>query len=438
MNITRIAIEQNRTTWVLLFVLLFAGAQAYLNMPRAYDPGFIIRAAQVTTHFPGASPERVEELISDKIEKVIQEIPELDFVTSESRTGVSIVVANIKESYKDMRPIWDSLRRKVEGVNDLPDGIIGPIVNDEFGDVFGIVVAITGEGFDYAELKSYADTMRESLLHIADAAKVEIYGAQDERVFVEYDNARLAELNLSPSQLSQILSARNIVVPGGSVVAGRERIELEPTGNFESVADIRSTVIQIPGSQQVFQLQDIATIRRGYVDPASTLVRTGGHEALSLAISMREGGNNIKLGEDVLAKLDELNAGFPYGLELDIVNFSPLEVETKVNDFVGNLLQAIGVVAAVIIVFLGIRTGLVVSMLIPASMVMAMLVMSVFEIGLDQISLAALIIALGMLVDNGIVMSESILVRMEGGQSSVDAAVDSANELRVPLLTSSL
>lgn len=166
MNITRLAIENNRTTWVLLVVILFAGTQAYLSMPRAYDPGFIIRAAQVVTHFPGASPERVEALISDKIEKVVQEIPELDFVSSESRTGVSIIIVNIKESYTNMRPIWDSLRRKIEGVkNDLPSGVIGPIVNDEFGDIFGIVLALTGEGFSYAELKSYADNAREALLH---------------------------------------------------------------------------------------------------------------------------------------------------------------------------------------------------------------------------------------------------------------------------------
>ncbi|MEM7209805.1 MAG: efflux RND transporter permease subunit [Pseudomonadota bacterium] len=438
MNITRFAIEQNRTTLVLLFVIIFAGVQAYLNMPRAYDPGFIIRAAQVITYFPGASPERVEELVSDKIEKVIQEIPELDFVTSESRTGVSIVVANIKESYKNMRPIWDSLRRKIDAIDDLPDDVIGPIVNDEFGDVFGIVLGLTGEGVSYAELKSFADQARDEFLRIPDAAKVEIYGAQEERVFVEYNNARMAELNLSPTQLSQILSARNIVVPGGSITVANERIELEPTGNFQSVEDIGQTIIQLPGSSQVFYLDDIATVTRGYVDPSSTKVRVTGLPALSLAISMREGGNNIELGTQVIEVMTRLQNAFPYGLELEVVNFSPAEVETKVNDFVTNLGQAIGVVALVIIISLGIRTGLVVAALIPASMVFAILIMSLFEIGLDQISLAALIIALGMLVDNGIVMSENTLVRMKNGQDAIDAAVDSANELRIPLLTSSM
>ena len=438
MNITRFAIEQNRTTLILLLVILFAGVQAYISMPRAYDPGFIIRAAQVVTYFPGASPERVEELISDKIEKVIQEIPELDFVTSESRTGVSIVVANIKESYTNMRPIWDSLRRKIDGIDNLPDGAATPIVNDEFGDVFGIVIALTGEGFSYAELKDYADTARDEFLHIPDAAKVEIFGAQEERIFVEYNNARMAELNLSPNQLSQILSARNIVVPGGSIVLGNERIELEPTGNFQSIEDVAQTIIQIPGSKQVFYLSDIAKIRRAYIDPPSTKVRAAGLPALSLAISMREGGNNIELGRQVAALTEQLQNTLPHGVEFEMVNFSPVEVEEKVNSFVSNLIQAIGVVAAVIVLSLGLRTGLVVAVLIPSSMIMAILVMSIFDIGLDQISLAALIIALGMLVDNGIVMSENILVRMGNGQSKIEAAVDSATELRIPLLTSSL
>jgi len=437
-NITRLAIQNNRTTLVLLLVLLFAGVQAYLNMPRAYDPGFIIRAAQVITYFPGASPERVEQLVSDKLEKVVQEIPELDFVKSESRTGVSIVVANVKESYKEMRPIWDKLRRKIDAVGDLPDGVIGPIVNDEFGDVFGIVLTLTGEGFSYAELKQIADEARNEFLRIADAAKVEIHGAQEERIFVEYNNARLAELDLSPAQLMQALSSRNIVVPGGAITLGSERIELEPSGNFETVAEVRRTTIRLPGSEKVLYLEDIAEVKRGYVDPPTTRVRSSGAPALGLAISMREGGNNIVLGEQVRRVLTRLQNAYPIGVEFEVISFSPDEVENKVDSFVSNLVQAVAVVAAVMLFSLGLRTGLIVATLIPASMLAAMLVMSFFNIGLDQISLAALIIALGMLVDNGIVMSENIMVQMAAGKKPVEAAVDSAAELRIPLLTSSL
>jgi len=439
MNITRLAIDNNRTTLVLVVVLILLGMQAYKTIPRAYDPGFIIRAAQVITYFPGGSPERVEQLISDKIEKVVQELPELDFVKSESRTGVSIVTVNIKESYSDMRPIWDSLRRKVDKVtNDLPSGVIGPNVNDEFGDVFGVVMTLTGEGYSYSELKDVADAARDELLHISEVAKVEIHGEQEERIFVEYDNARLSELNLTPLQLSQILANQNVVVSGGSIRLDKERIELEPSGNFENVNDIRRATIQLPGTTDVIYLENIATIKRDYIDPAKKLVRHSGTPALAIAVSMREGGNNILLGKEVRQTIKQLEAQLPIGVEFQWVNFSPQEVEDKVDDFIGNLLQAVAVVAAVMLFSLGFRTGIVVSALIPLSMISTIFVMNQLDIGLDQISLAALIIALGMLVDNGIVMSENIMVQMNQGKSSIEAAISSANELKIPLLTSSL
>lgn len=439
MNITRLAIQNNRTTLVLLVVLVLLGVQAFKTIPQAYDPGFIIRAAQVITYFPGGSPDRVERLISDKIEKVVQELPELDFVKSESKTGVSIVTVNIKESYTEMRPIWDNLRRKIEKVADeMPDGAIGPNVNDEFGDVYGIVMTLTGEGYTYPELKDVADDARDELLRIPDAAKIEIHGAQEERVYVEYNDARLAELNLSPLQLSQILSSQNVVIPGGSVRLGPERIELEPTGNFDSIEDIRRATILLPGTDDVIYLEDIADIRRGFKDPRSKLVTSSGTPALAIAISMREGGNNIELGKAVLSTIEAFEAQQPIGVTFEMINFSPKEVEDKVNDFVSNLVQAIIVVAAVMLFSLGLRTGIVVSLLIPASMISTIFVMNQLDIGLDQISLAALIIALGMLVDNGIVMSESIMVEMQEGTQPMDAAIKSANELKIPLLTSSL
>ena len=439
MNLTKFSLDNNRTAFVLLGVLLLAGFMAFQSMPRAYDPGFTIRAAQVVTQLPGASSERVEQLVTDKIEEVIQEMPELDFVTSESRSGVSIVVVNIKESYTNMRPIWDSLRRKVDSVvPDLPEGIIGPVVNDEFGDVFGIVLTITGEGFNYAELEQIANDSRREYLRIGDAAKVEIFGAQEERVFIDYDNARLSELNISPYQLSQMLDSRNIVSPGGAITLGSERILLEATGNFESVDDIANTVIRIPNSQTLVLLKDIADVYRSYIDPAQYKVNSSGQPALALAISMREGGNNISLGEEVLEVTQLLQDSYPIGVDFNVINFSPEEVEVKVKGFVSNLLQAIAVVTLVMLFSLGMRTGLIVAALIPFSMLIALLVMDVFTIGLDQISLAALIIALGMLVDNGIVMSESIMVQMAEGKNKMEAAITSANELKIPLLTSSL
>ena len=439
MTLTRLAVNNNRVTWVVLAVIVLAGLQAFINMPRAYDPGFIIRTAQVVTYFPGAAAERVEALVSSPIEEVVKELPELDFVQSESRSGVSIVSVNIRESYSEMRPIWDNLRRKVDSiVEELPKGVSVPQVNDDFGDVYGIVVGLTGEGFTFSELDAISDEVKAVFLQIQDTAKVEILGIQEERVFVEYNNARLADLGLSPGLLTQILEERNIVVSGGSFKLGDERISLEPSGNFESIEEIGDTLLRLPETNQLFQLRDVATLNRSYVDPPEELISINGSPGIAIAIAMREGGNNIELGQAVKAAIADFYDTYPIGIEFKLVNFSPQEVEDKVKGFVANLLQAIGVVTLVMLLTLGFRTGLVVSSLIPITMLLSMIVMSAFNIGLDQISLAALIIALGMLVDNGIVMSENIMVRMEKGQSASDAALSSAAELKTPLLTASL
>ena len=439
MDLTRFAIERNRVFIALLAVVLIGGLSVYSSMPRNEDPGFIVRTALVQTIFPGASPERVEMLVTDKLEEVIQEIPELDFVSSSSMVGTSIIYVNISESYDDMRPIWDDLRRKIDSARgDLPDNVVGPFVNDDFGDVFGSLIAITGEDFEYRELKAIADEVRNELLFIPNAARVEIYGSQDERVFVEYDNARLAEFGLSPLQLRAVLDSQNIILPGGDFSTNYERIVFEPSGNFESVEDLRNTIVNLPGRREVVRLQDIVSIRRGYVDPPDNRMRFNGERALTLAISLREGGNIIELGGDIRRVIDRAQSVYPIGIDFNVLQFQADAVDRKIRDFVGNLLQAIGIVALVMLLFLGLRTGFVVASLIPAAIVAALLVMSLFGIGLDQMSLAALIIALGLLVDNAIVMSESIMVQMQRGKDAVAAAIASAKELRIPLLTSSL
>jgi len=441
MGLTALAITRNRVTIVLLLVVAVTGITTYVTMPRAEDPGFIIRFAQVVTYFPGASPERVEQLVTDKLEKAIQELPELDYVSSESKTGISVIMVAFKDRYIEMQPIFDRLRRKVErAARDLPSDVIGPNVDDEYGDVFGIILSISADpgDFEYAEIKRIADEVRDELLLIPDVAKVEVYGAQDERVFVEYSNARLSELGISPMQLKELLDSQNIIIPGGEVRTEYETIVLEPSGNFESVEQVRRSVIALPGRRDVLFLEDIAEIRRGYVDPPTTRMRASGAPSLGLAISMRDGGNIISLGEQVRAAVDRVRAVYPIGIDFDTIQFQPAAVEVLVRGFAGNLLQAVGIVALVMLASLGIRTGLVVASLIPMAMLAALMVMGFLDIGLDQMSIAALIISLGMLVDNAIVMSESIMVQIAAGKKPFQAAVDSAAELRVPLLTSSL
>jgi multidrug efflux pump subunit AcrB len=297
---------------------------------------------------------------------------------------------------------------------------------------------ITGEGFTYAELKQVADEVRDEMLLIEEVAKVDIFGAQEERIFVEYNNARLSDLGVSPLQLGQILESRNIVLPGGEVTAGVDRIVLEPSGNFETIEDLRRSVISLPGTNEFLFLEDIASIERGYIDPPEAKVTATGAPALAIAISLREGGNIITLGERVQETRGRLRALYPIGIEFDVVAFEPAEVDRAISDFVSNLQQAVIVVVLVMLLFLGLRTGLVVASLIPMAIIMSLLVMSVLDIGLNIVSLAALIISLGLLVDNAIVMVESIQVQMSEGKSAFDSAIDSARELRVPLLIASL
>ncbi|MCP4937153.1 MAG: efflux RND transporter permease subunit, partial [bacterium] len=316
--------------------------------------------------------------------------------------------------------------------------VIGPYVDDEYGDVFGTIYTLTGDGFDYAELKVVADEVRDELLLLDQVAKVEIDGAQTETIFIDYNNAHLRELGLSPQQLGNTLASVNILSSGGDVLIGRDRITLEPSGNFESLEDIRRVIVSIPGSSEGIYLEDIAMIYRGYESPPDNMVHATGKPALTISLSMKEGGNILQLGESLNAIMPAIKARYPHGIELSPIMFQPQVVADSVNGFMCNLLQAICIVFVVILVFLGIRTGIVVATLIPSAMAITFVAMQVFDVGINKISLAALIIALGLLVDNGIVMSEGILVRLEKGEQKIKAAIATGKELLIPLLTSSL
>ncbi len=470
MNLTAVAISRSRLTYTLLTAILVAGVAAYIDLPRDQDPGFTIRHGHILTFFPGAGPERVEELVTDPVEKVVQEMPEVHHINSTSFGGLSVVTVKLLDSITDVDPVWDDLRRKVDTVRGgLPDGVIGPDL-DASWDVFGVVLGLRGDGYTYAELEDVADDMRDAFLKLDEAAKVEIFGTQDERVFIEYSHKRLAAIGLTPQMLVGILRSRNILVSGGAITVGDpavalpERILLEPTGSFETVADLREMIIPIPGRPEVTTLGDIADVRRGYVDPPDTRVRlpriaAGRYAAcdapgagagftleycahtapgLGIGINLREGGNIIALGEQVRGLIPELLARYPHGVELEVAAFLPEEVERKISDFESNLYQAVGIVLVVMLLTLGLRTGALVATLVPTTIIGTLLIMSILDIGLDQISIASLIIALGMLVDNAIVMSESMLVLLRRGVSAVEAALTSAAELRWPLLTSSL
>lgn len=439
MNLTAFALAKKQFTLLMILAVLLAGVFSYGVIPQAQDPGFPIRVAQVVTNFPGASPQRVEELVTDLLEKAIQEMPELDSVVSQSKTGTSIITVNIKDSYTELRPIWDSLRRKIDSVQkQLPEGSQPSVVNDEYGDVFGIVITITGDGYDYAEIKEVADDVRDEFLRLPLVSKVDLYGVQKEQIFIEYNNTQLNELGLSPRYLQDFLANKNIILSGGEFQTKNESITIEPSGNLESVRALENTYVPIPNSNEVLPLGNIANIYRGYAKPFKSKVHFNGEEGITLGVSMLEGGNIVALGAEVDDLLIRLNSTYPWGVSFNKVAFQSALVEKTVSSFMSNLLQAIFVVSAVMLLTLGIRTGLVVASLIPVTIATSISVMYLLGIGLDQVSLAALMIALGMLVDNSIVMAESILTRMEQGKNAVSSAIDSANELKTPLLISSL
>lgn len=440
MNLAKFSIDKNRITFMLLITMVVLGIMMYLGLSRDSMPPYAVRVATVVSQFPGASPERVELLVTDKVEKVVQELPELKEVTSTSRTGLSVVAVTLKDEVPEakMQAVWDRLRRKLSSIQGLPEGVNPDLNDDGIGDVYGIVVGLSSDGFSYAELKEYADDIKDDLIKLPDAAKVELGGVQEERVFVEFDNAQLREYNLTAAKLSQTIASTNILNSGGQINLGDERIILEPTGNFNSVEDIKNMLIQVGNGQQLVKLGDITKVTKGYIDPPKQIVSVNGLKAITLHVNLKENSNVITLGEAVNGVVAKWQEQLPVGLELERVSSMDTYIDVKVSDFIVNLLQSIVIVLLVMLIFLGVRTGFVIASLIPMVMIATLMTMGVIKMGLNQVTLAALIMALGMLVDNAIVVAETIMVKMEQGIERKKAAVDAFSELWMPLLISTL
>lgn len=440
MNLAEFSINKNRITLMVLSTIVLLGISMYFGLSRDSMPPYTVRVATVVSQFPGASPERVELLVTDKVEKVAQELPELKEVVSNSRTGLSVVNVTLKDEVpaENMQAVWDRLRRKLSSIQGLPEGVNPNLNDDGIGDVYGIVIGITADGYSYAELKEFADDIKDDLIKLPDAAKVELGGEQEERVFVEFDNTTLKEYNLSSSKLQQSIAATNILNSGGQVNLGDERIILEPSGNFNSVEDIREMLVAVGDGSQLVKLGDITTVSKGYIDPPKQVVRINGKDAISLHVNLKENSNIIALGEEVDKVLDSWKPRIPIGLELTRVSSLDTYIDVKVNDFIVNLIQSIVIVLLVMLIFLGLRTGLVIASLIPIVMIMTLMIMGLIKMGLNQVTLAALIMALGMLVDNAIVVAETIMVKMEEGVERKQAAIEAFSELWMPLLISTL
>jgi multidrug efflux pump subunit AcrB len=438
MNLTEIAIKKKVVTFTFILLLALAGISTYFKLPKAEDPGYVVRTATIATSYPGASPSRVENLVTDKIEKRVQEMPEVDYIDSESREGFSYITVQFKDEYKQMRPIFDKLRRKVEDAKkDLPVGIMAPYVNDDFGDVYGTMIAVTADGYSMEELRKIAKFTMEELLTMDSVGRVLLYGVRPENVFIDYDNAKLSQFGISPGYLKPALESTNILSPGGQILLGQERLSFEPSGNFDSVKDIADTVIRLPKGNLV-TVADIATVRRAYQEPIITREKYNGENTIFLAISLKGGGNILDLQKEIDEKISTVEASYPIGVSFNYLAKEAGRVEKSIQSFMSNVAQSIITVMLVLIIFLGVRIGAIVASLIPIVMASSMIFLSYFGLSLDQISLAALIIVLGMLVDNGIVISEAIMVNMEKGMSKVEAALEATRTLKGPLMISSM
>ncbi len=442
MNLTKITLNNTRIAIITFLIVGSIGVFNYFKLERDSMPPYTVRIASVVTQFPGADPLEVEALVTDPLEEVIREMAEIKTISSESRAGLSVITVEllVQVSNKELQSVWENLRNKVADVKpQLPQGIYGPIVKDEdIGKVFGIILGVTGDGIPYNQLEDYAKDVRDELLLLPDAEKVKYGGVQDERIFIEFDDKQLSRYGLNAVQLKNILSATNILFPGGEINVGRQRIVLEPSGNFETLEDLKKILIPTSSGAMVF-LEDITTrIYRDYVTPRQKIVKINGQPAIALFISLKDGANIVRLGEDVDKALPRINSNLPLGVEVVRSASQDQVVDRQVTDFLKNLVQSILIVLAVMLFFMGFRTGSLVAALLPMVILFTFFFLGLLDLGLNKVSLAALIISLGLLVDNGIVMSESILVSMGKGMTKVEATIYSCKVLIVPLLISTL
>ncbi|NLS91846.1 MAG: efflux RND transporter permease subunit [Planctomycetaceae bacterium] len=450
MKLVEFIVKQRAVVVFATVLLIVGGLWSYFRLGKLEDPEFAVKTAVIVTRYPGASPAEVEEQVSDVVEKAVQQFDALDVVRSLSRAGLSIVHAEIKKSYrKDRLPqVWDELRRKVnDAQSKLPPGAGPSVVRDDFGDVYGVVLALTGDGYSYADLKHYADILQRELLLVDDVSRVELWGEQREVVNVEISRSQLAELKVHPQMILETLQRHNTVVDAGALDVEGERIRLAPTGMFASVDEIGDLVVRgsptdpmtvgTPSTDLVL-LRDVAGISRGYLDPPLTMMRFNGKPAIGLAVSTVSGGNVVKMGQAVHHRLDELLAEFPAGLEVGTVSFQADNVQEAINGFMINLIESLVIVIAVLLVTMGMRSGLLIGSGLVLTILGTLIVLLVIGVDLQRTSLGAFIIAMGMLVDNAIVVVEGILIRLQKNEPRMQAVTRPVAATAWPLLGATL
>lgn len=429
------ALEHKGVIFFFYFLVLVMGIMSTNTIGKQENPEFPEFNAVIVTQWPGASPLKIEELVTEKIEKKLLEMPSWDSVKSLSQPGVSYVFPQILGSIWTVKPIWDKARNKLDELKGtFPEGVSEPWINEDFGITKSIVLAITGKNFSYKELDDIADDLRKDLEQVPYISKVEIIGDQKERIWLDFPMTKLTQMGIDAKTIGQIVREQNILKAGGRIWLGPQTVRVETSGEYKSIQDIENIIITIPGHTNTFLLKDLMQINREYEDPPTMQMRFMGKDAIGIVMTMREGGQILELGDSVKKLIKDYERIMPLGVEIEIVNFQPLWTQVKIEDFVSNLVQAVLLVGAFMFVLLGWREAIVISTLIPTAFLMTFVVMDMLGIPLQQISLAAYIIALGMLVDNGIVMTESISGFIKQGMDKKEAAISAGKELMIPLL----
>lgn len=437
MNIAQYSIEKKTVTWVIVFFIMIGGLFAFGKLGRLEDPEFTIKEAQIITNYPGASAKEVEEEVTDKVETAVQQLSQLKKVRSLSKPGISIVTAEIKNKYDKytLPQVWDELRRKVTDVQSkLPPGAGPSIVQDDYGDVFGILLAVNGKGYSYKELEEYADFLRRELLLVKDVAKVEIFGLQPQEVHLVISRERMVQLGINLEQISNTLVQQNLVVPSGQVRVGDDFIQIKPTGKFTTVQQIGDLLLKGTKPGNLIYLRDIGEITSGYKTPPEYLIHHDGQFSLAIGISVVSGGDVVQMGESIKKQLKSLMPLTPVGINTEIISFQSDYVTKSINDFLISLVEALVIVIVVLIAFIGLTSSLIVGAALLLTVFGTLIGMQMWGINLERISLGALIIALGMLVDNAIVINDGILIRIQQGMDRIKAANDIVNQSAMPLL----
>ena len=437
--LTRFGLERSRFTIAIMAGLIVFGIALYPNFPKREDPVVVIRTAVVSALFPGMAPERMENLVAVPAERKIRELAEVKDIRTLVTEGSLIVYVDLKDEVSNVNATWQRLRDKMDDVKpELPEGTLGPFVNSDFGDVAIATIAITGEGFSYREMKDVAESFRKKLYQLPGVAKIDLLGTQDERVWLEIDTGKLASVGVQLDALIKDLRAQNIILPSGSIDADGTRVLLETSGDFPDVRAIETMLTRVGTTDSLVRLADLVTVQRGYVTPKVKPIYFNGRPAVVLAIVMQPDQDVTQLGGRLRAAARSYEASLPIGYAIDFATYQAEQVRSSVNSALANVAQTFVVVGALVIVFLGLRAGLVAAMIVPFAVMFSVIGMRVFGIAIEQVSIAAIIIALGLLVDNGVVMVEDIMSRIDLGAPAKDAALAAGQQYAFPLLVSSV